>query len=58
LWGGGLPGAGPGQAALALALVLARDRSHCTQSPGAYFAGMVRKAGRGELHLDRGVEAA
>jgi replication initiation protein RepC len=39
-------------AALALALVSTKDPSHFRSSVGGYFAGMVKKAKRGELHLE------
>ena len=44
---------GRGMAAVALAFVTARPEGHFTKGPAGYFAGMVRKAEKGELHLDR-----
>jgi replication initiation protein RepC len=40
-------------AAVALALVTTRPAAHFTSGPGGYFAGMLRKFEKGELHLDR-----
>jgi replication initiation protein RepC len=40
-------------AALALALVSTKDPSYFRTTVGGYFAGMVKKAERGELHLER-----
>jgi replication initiation protein RepC len=40
-------------AATAIAVVSTKDPGHFKKSPGGYFAGMVRKAARGELHLER-----
>jgi replication initiation protein RepC len=45
------------RAALALALVAAKPRDHFRSSAGGYFAGMVDRDARGELHLDRTVWA-
>ena len=44
---------GRGLAAVALAFVTTRPEGHFTKGPAGYFAGMVRKAEKGELHLDR-----
>ena len=38
-------------AAIALAVVSTKDAAHFSSSPGGYFAGMMRKAVRGELRL-------
>ena len=55
LWAEACRVLGREQAALALALVAARPPDHFSRGPGAYFAGMVTRAERGELHLDRTV---
>jgi hypothetical protein len=34
-----------------------QSQGHFTRSAGGYFAGMVRKHQRGELHLDRSLWA-
>src|SRR5690348_18004728 len=44
-------------AAVALAIVSARDEEHFRTSPGGYFHGMVDKAKAAELHLERSVWA-
>ncbi len=44
-------------AAIAVAIVSTKDTGHFTRSAGGYFAGMVQKAERGELHLDRSLWA-
>jgi replication initiation protein RepC len=51
LWHQACRAMGETQAAVALALVSTRGREHFTSSPGGYFAGMVKKFARGELHL-------
>ena len=38
-------------AAIALAVVSTKDAAHFSSSAGGYFAGMMRKAERGELRL-------
>ena len=53
LWGEACRVLGREGAALALAIVSTKDEAHFTRGAGGYFAGMVRKAERGELHLDR-----
>jgi replication initiation protein RepC len=53
LWGEACRIMGREGAALALAIVSTKDEAHFTRGAGGYFAGMVRKAERGELHLDR-----
>jgi replication initiation protein RepC len=44
---------GQEEAALALALVSTKPKAYFKTTPGGYFAGMVRKAEAGELHMDR-----
>lgn len=44
---------GRDRAAVALAFVTTRPEGHFTSGPAGYFAGMVRKAEKGDLHLDR-----
>jgi len=53
LWGEACRVMGREAAALALAIVSTKAEAHFTRGAGGYFAGMVRKAERGELHLDR-----
>jgi replication initiation protein RepC len=53
LWGEACRIMGREHAALALAIVSTKEASHFTRGAGGYFAGMVRKAERGELHLER-----
>ena len=53
LWGEACRAMGREQAALALAIVSAKAPEHFTRGAGGYFAGMVRKYQRGELHLER-----
>jgi replication initiation protein RepC len=53
LWGEACRIMGREYAAIALALVSTKDKGHFTSSAGGYFAGMVRKAELGELHLER-----
>jgi replication initiation protein RepC len=40
-------------AAVAIAIVSTKGAGHFHRGAGGYFAGMVRKAEKGELHLDR-----
>ena len=40
-------------AAVAIAIVSTKSPGHFLRGAGGYFAGMVRKAEKGELHLDR-----
>ena len=40
-------------AAVALAIVSTWPRGHFTSGPAGYFAGMVKKFEKGELHLAR-----
>ena len=53
LWGEACRAMGREQAALALAIVSTKPEAHFTRGAGGYFAGMVRKAERGELRLER-----
>jgi replication initiation protein RepC len=53
LWGHACLVMGRETAAVALAIVSTRPTGHFTSSPGAYFAGMLRKFEKGELHLAR-----
>lgn len=41
------------EAAIAVAIVSAKDPEHFRSSPGGYFHGMVAKAKTGELNLVR-----
>jgi replication initiation protein RepC len=40
-------------AAVALAIVSTHPDGHFTSGPGGYFAGMMRKFEKGDLHLER-----
>jgi replication initiation protein RepC len=53
LWGEACRVMGREQAAVALAIVSTKPEAYFTRGAGGYFAGMVRKAERGELHLER-----
>lgn len=53
LWGEACRVMGREVAALALAIVSTKPDGHFTRGAGGYFAGMVRKAERGELRLER-----
>jgi replication initiation protein RepC len=53
LWARACQVMGREYAAVALALVSTRPAGHFTSGPGGYFAGMLRKYEKGELHLDR-----
>jgi len=57
LWGDACRIMGREHAALAMALLLTKDIRHFRVSPAAYFAGMVRKAEKGELHMERTIWA-
>ena len=57
LWGEACRAMGREQAALALAIVSTKPAAHFTRGAGGYFAGMVRKYERGELHLERSLWA-
>jgi hypothetical protein len=49
---------GRDRVALAMAIVSTKSEGHFSRSAGGYFAGMVRKDERGELHLERSLGAA
>ena len=52
--GASLPVMGRETAAVTLAIVSTRPAGHFTSArPGGYFAGMLRKFEKGELHLER-----
>jgi replication initiation protein RepC len=53
LWGHACRVMGRNLAAVALAFVTTRPEGHFTSGPAGYYAGMVKKAEKGELHLDR-----
>jgi replication initiation protein RepC len=53
LWGEACQTLGREMAAIALAIVSTKDPDYFTRTPGHYFHGMVERAKRGELHLDR-----
>jgi replication initiation protein RepC len=53
LWGEACRIMGREQAAVALAIVSTKPAAYFTRGAGGYFAGMVRKAERGELRLER-----
>jgi replication initiation protein RepC len=55
LWGDACLTLGRDLAAVALAVVSAKDPEHFRTTPGGYFHGMVQKAKAGELHLERTV---
>jgi replication initiation protein RepC len=57
LWGDACVAMGRELAAVAMAIVSAKDPEHFRTTPGGYFHGMVAKARVGELHLDRTVWA-
>jgi replication initiation protein RepC len=57
LWGDACVAMGRELAAVAMAIVSAKDPEHFQTTPGGYFHGMVAKARAGELHLDRTVWA-
>jgi replication initiation protein RepC len=57
LWGEACLGMGRELAAVALAVVSAKEAGHFRTTPGGYFYGMVAKAAAGELHLERTVWA-
>jgi replication initiation protein RepC len=57
LWGDACLTMGRELAAVALAIVSAKETEHFRTSPGGYFHGMVTKAKAGELHLERTVWA-
>ncbi len=53
IWGEACHVMGRETAAIALAIVSTKDPDHFTRTAGHYFHGMVQRAKRGELHLDR-----
>jgi replication initiation protein RepC len=55
LWGEACQIMGREMAAIAVAIVSTKDPEHFTRTAGHYFHGMVMRAGKGELHLDRTV---
>lgn len=55
LWGEACVTLGREKAAIAIAIVSAKDPAHFRSSPGGYFHGMVAKAKAGELNLFRTV---
>ena len=57
LWGEACRLMGREQATLALAIVSTKPASFFTRGAGGYFAGMVKKHQRGELHLERSLWA-
>ena len=57
LWAEACQSMGRDEAALALAIVSTKAAAHFSRSAGGYFAGMVRKHQRGELHLQRSLWA-
>jgi replication initiation protein RepC len=57
LWAEACNTMGRDQAALAMAIVSTKSEGHFSRSAGGYFAGIVRKHERGELHLERSLWA-
>ena len=57
LWGEACQSMGRDAAAVAMAIVSTKPEAHFTRSAGGYFAGMVRKHQKGELHLQRSLWA-
>jgi replication initiation protein RepC len=57
LWAEACNTMGRDQAAVAMAIVSTKSEGHFSRSAGGYFAGMVRKHERGELHLERSLWA-
>jgi replication initiation protein RepC len=53
LWGDACLALGRPLAAVALAIVSTKPPEHFKRGAGGYFAGMVKRAKTGELHLDR-----
>ena len=53
LWGEACRVMGREGAALALAILSAKPAAHFTRGPGGYFGGMVRRAEKGELYLEK-----
>ena len=52
-WAGACQHMGREGATIALGIVSTKPPSHFVRGPGGYFAGMVRKAEKGELYLER-----
>ena len=57
LWGEACLAMGREQAAIALAIVSTKNPEYFKTTAGGYFHGMVAKAKRGELNLDRTIWA-
>jgi replication initiation protein RepC len=57
LWAEACQSMGRDEAVLAIAIVSTKSAAHFSRSAGGYFAGMVRKHQRGELHLQRSLWA-
>ena len=53
LWIDACQAMGREMAAIAVAVVSTKNPEHFTRTAGHYFHGMVQRAKRGELHLDR-----
>jgi replication initiation protein RepC len=53
LWGEACLVLGRQLAAVALAIVSTKPKDHFSRGAGGYFAAMVKRAEKGELHLDR-----
>jgi replication initiation protein RepC len=53
LWGEACQTLGREKAAVAIAIVSAKDPDHFTRTPAHYFHGMIARAKRGELNLER-----
>lgn len=53
LWGDACRALGRPLAAVALAIVSTKPKEHFTRGAGGYFAAMVKRGEKGELHLDR-----
>jgi replication initiation protein RepC len=53
LWGEACQTLGRLGAAITLAVVSTKPQQHFTRGAGGYFAAMVKRAKKGELHLDR-----
>jgi replication initiation protein RepC len=53
LWGEACRVMGRQLAAVTLAIVSTKPKEHFSRGAGGYFAAMVKRAQKGELHLDR-----
>ena len=53
LWGEACLAVGRIIAAVILAVVSTKPPEHFTRGAGGYFAAMIKRAKKGELHLDR-----